>query len=415
MNAFAEFEQSLQDALAHLYDPAYRPPEILWTVTGCKPQHGLEAIQMAVIQAIEDLKPASHVPPTARSRRVYGLLFYRYVQDLTQEETAERLGITPRHLRRERSGALHVLALHMWEQSLAAKELAREEGGQTADAQLPVYRSQVKQELAFLQESAPGAVADVGEAIGGAIKLGSTLTSKRDIGLQAERIQPNLVAAIHPSVLRQVLIMAIGQLSRLMSSGQITLCAERKERNVTVSIAGQPAATDSPPKDNFIRETLAAQGGSVEVDTEGNRISIRVELPSVDLTVLVVDDNADLIHLYRRYVVGTRYHIVHTTRGQRVFEIVEASAPDVIVLDVMLPDVDGWELLAHLHEHSATRAIPVIVGSVVREKDLALALGAACYLPKPIERQQFVQALDQVLSQAAARAPRSPANNAATC
>jgi CheY-like chemotaxis protein len=415
MNAFEEFEQSLRDALAHLYDPTHRPPEILWTVTGCDPQQGLEAIQTLIVQAIEDLKPAPHVPPSARSRRIHGLLSYRYVQDLTQEQSAERLGITSRHLRREQPGAVHALALHLWEQSRAAEELAQEEGRQLSHAQLPGYRSQVKQELAALQESAPGAVADVGEAIGGTVKLGSALITQRGIDLEVANVQPNLVAVIHPSALRQVLLTAVRQLAQLMSSGQITLRAEREGGNVKIAITGQPAATDGPPNGNFIREILAAQGGSVEVSAEDNRISFYLELPSVDLAVLVVDDNPDLIHLYRRYVIGTRYRIVHTAQGQRVFEIVEASAPDVIILDVMLPDIDGWELLAHLHEHPATRSIPVVVCSVVREKDLALALGAALYLPKPVERQQFTQALDHVLSQAAAGAPISQANNAPTC
>jgi len=415
MNAFENFEQSLRNTLAHLYDPAYRPPEIVWTVTGCGPHQGLEAIQMVIIRAIEDLKPAHHVPSTARSRRVYGLLFHRYVQGLTQEETAERLGITPRHLRREQPGAMHALALHLWEQSRAAERLAREERSHPTDSHLPGYRSQVKQELAALQDSAPGAVADVGEAIRSVVKLGSALTTQRGIDLEVESLQPNLVAVIHPSALRQVLLAAVRLLAQLMSSGQIALRAEQEGENVKITITGQPAATDSPLNGNFIREIVAAQGGSVEVSTEDDHISFYLELPSVDLAVLVVDDNADLIHLYRRYVVGTRYRIVHTPQGQRAFEMAEASAPDVIVLDVMLPDADGWELLAHLHEHSATRSIPVIVCSVVREEDLALALGAALYLPKPVERQQFIQALDYVLSQAAAGAPISQANNAATC
>ena len=76
---------------------------------------------------------------------------------------------------------------------------------------------------------------------------------------------------------------------------------------------------------------------------------------------------------------------------------VEACAPSIIVLDVMLPDMDGWELLAHLHEHPPTRSIPILVCSVVREEELALALGAKLYLSKPVRRQQFIQALDQAL------------------
>ena len=408
MGTFEEFEQHLQDALIHLYDPAYRPSEMLWKVTGCDPQQGLEALQTVFIRTVEDLKPAPHVPPTARSRRVYGLLSYRYVQDLTQEETAERLGITPRHLRREQPEAVHALALRLWEQS---RQVLPAEETQPAETQSPEYHSQVRQELASLRERAPGAVADVRETLGGAVKSGSALASKRSIGLAVE-CAPNLIAAIHPSVLRQVLIQAIGQLVQHMSSGQVALYAERADGNVKITISGHPAAADRLPDDNFIREALAAQGGSVKVDLEGDCLSFSMELPSVGQVVLIVDDNADLIHLYRRYVVGTRYDIVHTAQGQRVFEIAEASSPDVIVLDVMLPDVDGWELLADLHEHSATRSIPVIVCSVIREEDLALALGAALYLPKPVERQHFLQALDQALSQAATRAPIVRANSA---
>ena len=131
--------------------------------------------------------------------------------------------------------------------------------------------------------------------------------------------------------------------------------------------------------------------------------------------MLVVDDNVDLVHVYRRYAVGTRYRIIHAPQGQRVFETIDASAPDIIVLDIMLPDVDGWELLANLHEHPATRSIPIVVCSVVREQELALALGATLYLPKPVERQQFLRALDQALRQASRAASRVAANSAAAC
>ena len=64
----------------------------------------------------------------------------------------------------------------------------------------------------------------------------------------------------------------------------------------------------------------------------------------------------------------------------------------------MLPGIDGWELLTHLHETPHTRAIPVIVCSVIRGEEMALALGATLYLQKPIRSRQFITALDQALS-----------------
>jgi CheY-like chemotaxis protein len=87
-------------------------------------------------------------------------------------------------------------------------------------------------------------------------------------------------------------------------------------------------------------------------------------------------------------------------QGQGLFETVKVVGPDIIVLDVMLPDVDGWELLMRLHEDPTTRSTPIIICTVVKEEDLALSLGAARYLTKPVRPREFIQALDQLLLQA---------------
>jgi CheY-like chemotaxis protein len=422
MDTFEKFEHGLRDTLAHLYDPAYQPAELMWAVTGCDPQQGVESIQTALIRAVESLKPTSSVPRTARAWRIYELLFCRYVQSLTQEKAAERLGITPRHLRREQQEAVCVLARHLWEPSrvkgsVSSDRATEEERPLPGTAESAEWYSQVRQELASLQKCAPGAVADVGETIQSAVKLGTPLTSRHGVSLLAvKRVHPDLIVAIHPSALRQILITAIEKLVRHMSSGQITLDAERGEECVSITVTGHPIAVERPPSSDLIREILTAQGGSSEVHVHDNRISFVVELPVAEkITVLVVDDNADLVHFYRRYTAGTRYEIVHVAEGQRVFETIENSTPDVIVLDVMLPDIDGWELLVNLHEHPATKSTPVIVCSVVRREELAVALGATLYVPKPVRRQSFIQALDQALSWAATGAPKAPASNAATC
>ena len=69
------------------------------------------------------------------------------------------------------------------------------------------------------------------------------------------------------------------------------------------------------------------------------------------------------------------------------------------MLDILLPDVDGWELLSQLHSSPSTRPIPVIICSIVRENELASCLGAVQYLPKPVHRQDFIRALDRALAQ----------------
>ena len=112
--------------------------------------------------------------------------------------------------------------------------------------------------------------------------------------------------------------------------------------------------------------------------------------------VLVVDDNLDLVHFYKRYVEGTGYEVVHVSQGGDVWSAVERRTPDLIVLDVMLPDINGWQLLHELQQRPATARIPVIICSVINQEALANALGAAAYLAKPVHRQAFIQILDQV-------------------
>ena len=105
----------------------------------------------------------------------------------------------------------------------------------------------------------------------------------------------------------------------------------------------------------------------------------------------------------------------HLREGQATFQAIEALQPDIIVLDLMLPDVDGWELLAQLYEHPLSRSIPIVVCSVVREEELALALGAAAYIAKPVRRRDFMQVLTAVLTQAESGAMTARENSAADC
>ncbi|MDI7277894.1 MAG: response regulator, partial [Anaerolineae bacterium] len=266
------------------------------------------------------------------------------------------------------------------------------------DDQALDWRSQVRENLASLQTSGAAVVADVREAVGAAVELESVLTSRHGVALQVEDLPPGLLAAVHPTVLRQVLIMAIAELVRCASPGQLTLRATGQGSRVHIELACPAPATTPLPEGELVREMLASQGGSVGVCREGDRILVRLDVPSAgEVTVLVVDDNADSIHYYRRCTAGTRYRIVHASEGQAALRTAEETAPDVIVLDIMLPDTDGWDLLRLLHESPATRSVPIIVCSIVREEDLASALGAALCLPKPVRRQDLLQALDQAL------------------
>lgn len=425
MDTCEKFEKQLHDALTHLYDPNYHPPELLCAVMGSDPRGGLLAVQSAIIQAIKNLEPAPSVPQGAQARRVYGVVYHRYVEKLTQEDTAELLNLSVRHLNRVQREAVHALARVLWERGRVREPSASELGEENAfglpsegtpSDQAPDWRSQARYELASLEVSDPDAVSDVGAVIDSVLALESALTSRYDVYVDVGFVQPKLAAAIHPSVLRQVLVTAVGRLARHTSTGQITIYAGLEDGNIKITITGA-VAEDGFADTDLIHDILVPEDVLVEVHRDGDNVFLWVRAPSAvgKVTVLAVDDNLDMEHFYRRSTVGTRYRIVHIARGKELFETINATAPDIIVLDVMLPDVDGWSLLMRLREDPATRSIPVIVCSVVREEELALSLGAVRYLSKPVRPREFIQALDQVLPQPPTEATRSPGSNAAAC
>jgi CheY-like chemotaxis protein len=423
MDTCEKFEEQLQDALAHLYDPDYHPPELLCAVMGSDTQGGPLVVQSAILQAIEDLEPVPSVPQGAYARRVYAVAYHRYVEKLTQEETAELLSLSVRHLNRVQREAIHTLARVLLEYSQAREPstdglesafgLSREE---TPSDQAPDWHSQARHELASLKVSAPDSVSDVGDVIDSVLALESALTSRYNVQVDVKFVQSDLVAAIHPSVLRQVLVTAVGRLARHTSTGQITIYAGLEDGNIKITIASTVAQVEDIDND-LVRDILAPEDVSIETHRDGDNVFLWVRVPSAagKATVLIVDDNVDMVHFYRRSTAGTRYRIVHIARGEDLFETIQAAAPDVIVLDVMLPDADGWSLLMRLRENPETRAIPVVICSVVREEELALSLGAARYLSKPVRPREFIQTLDQVLLRSLAKAPKSPTSSAAAC
>lgn len=400
-------DEHLLGALTHLYDPDYEPTPEVYALVGCDVEGGALPVQSALMKAIEALESREDLPASAHLWRVYEVLHKRFVLKLTQERTAESLNISVRHLNRVQREAIHTLARRLWESQRAG----RTDRGGTSDLsssqsmdslfQASDWRAQTQRELASLRASAPDAVSDVGETIEGILDLQTALNSDHPFEAKVGFVQPHLLARVHLSVLRQILITAIRRLERLHPSGPVTIFAGLENGNVKITLASSVASAGGQVEPEIVRDILTPEGVSVEVQAEEEYVFVWIRVPSAGgkVTVLVVDDNADMAHFYRRCTAGTRYHIVDISDGEDMMAVIDEVTPQVIVLDVMLPGVDGWQLLMRLHEDPATRPIPVIVCTVVREEELALSLGAAHYLSKPVRPREFIQALDRVLSQ----------------
>jgi len=101
-------------------------------------------------------------------------------------------------------------------------------------------------------------------------------------------------------------------------------------------------------------------------------------------SILVIDDDPNVHKLIEKTLRSENYTFHFAVRGEEGLRIAKESKPAAITLDVMMPGLDGWAILAKLKEDQDTRDIPVIMLSIVANKELGFALGAADYLTKPV-------------------------------
>ncbi len=112
-------------------------------------------------------------------------------------------------------------------------------------------------------------------------------------------------------------------------------------------------------------------------------------------TVLVIDDEAAVRDLMQRFLGREGFRVVVAASGEEGLRRARELRPDAITLDVMMPGMDGWAVLSALKADSALADIPVIMLTIVDDRNLGYALGAADYLSKPIDRERLVAVLRQ--------------------
>jgi signal transduction histidine kinase/DNA-binding response OmpR family regulator len=109
--------------------------------------------------------------------------------------------------------------------------------------------------------------------------------------------------------------------------------------------------------------------------------------------VLVIDDDAAMLDLLGRLLSREGYRVAAAATGEEGLELARRLRPSAITLDVLMPQVDGWAVLAALKADPVTSPIPVIMLTMLDDAEMAYALGAAEFLTKPVDRRRLAECL----------------------
>jgi CheY-like chemotaxis protein len=119
-------------------------------------------------------------------------------------------------------------------------------------------------------------------------------------------------------------------------------------------------------------------------------------------TIMVVDDNPDIITIVKTILEGKGYHVLSASSGQELLNLLADRKPDLIILDIMMPEMDGLEVLGRLKAITETASIPVILLTAkVQYEDVlgGYKLGADYYITKPFTSTQLVNGINLLLGE----------------
>jgi signal transduction histidine kinase/CheY-like chemotaxis protein/putative methionine-R-sulfoxide reductase with GAF domain len=121
-----------------------------------------------------------------------------------------------------------------------------------------------------------------------------------------------------------------------------------------------------------------------------------VEASSEPAKVLFIDDDAITREALTRLLAKGRYHVIPLSDSRKAAEEARAKKPDAILLDIMMPNASGWDVIRELKADPTTRDIPVVMCSIAQEADRALSLSASAFIAKPVDGAELQRTLSRI-------------------
>jgi CheY-like chemotaxis protein len=390
-------EQQVRDCLLHLYDYIFLQEHPL--VHTCVPDakgdaSRIQVFRQIITDAIESLNPGGRVEANSRETRLFDILQMRYINQQQIQFILHRLNLSERQFYRDHAKAVQTLSRVLSEQI---------KGPLVADA--PATMS-IQSEVERVHNQGEPQQVNALNFVQQTLVTIQALVQRHQA--QIDLHIPDTVLALNTdrTVLRQAIIWIMSQLiTQSPEQSSFSLSLDLSANHYQFIFRRKDSTFDLMPlyfaaeQKETLHTLVSALGGQItEAVLLDDEVQIVLEVPLKQRSILIIDDNPDVIALFRRYLAGYPYQALTAPEGDQAIQIAREAQPGLIILDVMLPKQDGWEILQLLKNHRTTRHIPVLICSVLNAADLAQSVGADGFLRKPPRESEFLEVLSHFLT-----------------
>ena len=404
-SSIEEFTKQVREALSHLHDYAYLQGCSLCTLffpgLSLEGSSRAQRVRRLLLETIEELSPPDQVPVNSKEWRGYHILSSRYIERREHQEVIQELAISERQFYREQRRIIEALAQllcekHRWIEECQENRETTGPAGHEGPGFQTLYGEAERLASQSERIQLEGLMQGVLRAVG-------PLARKRGLAISYHLNEHLPAIYANRTLVRQILIQT---LSRCITQPGITAVHVgfgRRSREIGVEFTSfvSPGAEQHTVQDlslNTVQHLVEMVGGQwYETSVGRGQYHLQFTLPTSEpRTLLVIEDNPAAVQLLRRYLVHQNYRVADALNSDEALRLTQDLEPDVIILDLMMPRQDGWEVLEILRRNPALQRIPVLICSVLDEPQVALAMGASAYLKKPFSQTQLLEVLDSL-------------------
>ena len=394
-----ELQTDLRQALVHLDDPPHLESLGLARRLRRNDQDASlsrgQALRRTLRLAIASLDPGVEATQSPIRARAYQVLYRYAIARQSMVSIGMSLGISGRQAYRELDTALDALWL------VIAPMLECEP--RVAPIAPNSQEQALQDQFAWLAQE-PVAEIDLSDLIEQVLTTIKPLARRHGVALDPVVIESGLLARARRLVLRQATMNLLSHAVSITSNGRVGVFLRPDGPDACLCIRygieqeGDAMAPNSPYA-VAIRLLDSSAVRWQRVRKPENTIDFKQFISGPrQARVIIIDDNASLINLYSRYLSLHPYDVQGATNLEQALALAQQAPPDLVLLDIMMPGQDGWEILQAIRSTPGGRQAKVIICSVINDPELASALGTDAFLNKPLDQATLVQTVARVLT-----------------